>query len=50
MRISAFAAFIAAALCASSAAAQVIVLRGATLIDGSGAAPQRVYLGGKKFE
>src|SRR5438093_1324239 len=40
MRISAFAVFIATALCVSSAAAQVTVLRGATLIDGSGAAPQ----------
>src|SRR5438093_6803631 len=40
MRISAFAVFIATALCVSSAAAQVTVLRGATLIDGTGTAPQ----------
>lgn len=40
MRAYAFAAFAAAALCSGSAAAQVTVLRGATLIDGSGAAPQ----------
>jgi imidazolonepropionase-like amidohydrolase len=40
MRLYACAAFTAAALCASNAAAQVTVLKGATLIDGSGAAPQ----------
>src|SRR5262249_28935712 len=40
MRRFAFLVFAAAALSASGAAAQVTVLRGATLIDGSGAAPQ----------
>jgi imidazolonepropionase-like amidohydrolase len=40
MRVCALAAFIAAALCAGNAAAQVTVLKGATLIDGTGAAPQ----------
>ncbi len=38
--VFAFLVFTAAALGATSAAAQVTVLRGATLIDGSGAAPQ----------
>jgi imidazolonepropionase-like amidohydrolase len=40
MRIHAFIVFAAIALGCGSAAAQVTVLKGATLIDGSGAAPQ----------
>jgi imidazolonepropionase-like amidohydrolase len=40
MRRFAFLILAVAALCSGSAAAQVTVLRGATLIDGSGAAPQ----------
>src|SRR5215468_4133755 len=40
MRVHAFIVFAAIALGCGSAAAQVTVLKGATLIDGSGAAPQ----------